>query len=165
MALLLHEHAAEAGRMAPRVAICHERDGECDERESAMKDLINTKEVRDTETLLCHLGRAPAEHAGMANVPIYGGSTILSDTLEDRDVRNKDNPSYGRFGTPLSRVLEAALCKLVNFRSILFPSGQSACSHSLLACLKAGDDVLISDGAFTRRLELSRTLQCAFQGW
>ncbi|MGY8684588.1 cystathionine beta-lyase [Bradyrhizobium sp. UFLA05-153] len=114
-----------------------------------MKDLNDNKVVRDTETLLCHLGRAPAEHAGMVNVPIYRGSTIVSETLEDWDARNKDHPSYGRFGTPLSRALEAAVCKLEGgFRSILFPSGQSACTHSLLACLKAGDDVLISDGVY-----------------
>ncbi|MGL3104351.1 cystathionine beta-lyase [Bradyrhizobium sp. BR 1432] len=114
-----------------------------------MKALEDKSDVRDTETLLCHLGRAPAEHAGMANVPIYRGSTIVSETLEEWDIRNKDNPSYGRFGTPLSRALEAAICKLEGgYRSILFPSGQSACTHSLLACLKAGDAVLISDGVY-----------------
>ncbi|WP_082813810.1 cystathionine beta-lyase [Bradyrhizobium sp. DOA1] len=114
-----------------------------------MKYLQDEKDVRDTETLLCRLGRAPAEHAGMVNVPIYRGSTIISETLEEWDIRNKDNPSYGRFGTPLSRALETAICKLEGgYRSILFPSGQSACSHSLLACLKAGDSVLISDGVY-----------------
>ncbi|KRQ09652.1 cystathionine beta-lyase [Bradyrhizobium manausense] len=114
-----------------------------------MKDLNDDKNLRDTETLLCHLGRAPAEHAGMVNVPIYRGSTIISETLEEWDDRNKDNPSYGRFGSPLSRALEAAICKLEGgFRSILFPSGQSACTHSLLACVKAGDAVLISDGVY-----------------
>ncbi|WP_051389872.1 cystathionine beta-lyase [Bradyrhizobium sp. Ec3.3] len=113
-----------------------------------MEDL-NDKEPGDTETLLCRLGRAPAEHAGMVNVPIYRGSTIVSETLEDWDIRNKDTPSYGRFGSPLSRALEAAVCKLEGgFRSILFPSGQSACTHSLLACLKAGDAILISDGVY-----------------
>ncbi|WP_445219927.1 cystathionine beta-lyase [Bradyrhizobium sp. Pa8] len=114
-----------------------------------MKGLNDDKGARDTETLLCHLGRAPAEHAGMVNVPIYRGSTIVSETLEDWDIRNKDNPSYGRFGSPLSHALEAAVCKLEGgFRSILFPSGQSACTHSLLACLKAGDSVLITDGVY-----------------
>lgn len=107
------------------------------------------KGERDAETLVCHLGRAPAEHAGMVNVPIYRGSTIVSETLEEWDIRNRGNPSYGRFGSPLSRALEAAVCKLEGgFRSILFPSGQSACTHALLACLKAGDSVLISDGVY-----------------
>ncbi|UVO30561.1 PLP-dependent transferase [Bradyrhizobium arachidis] len=60
-------------------------------------------------------------------MPIYRGSTIVSESA-----------------------LEAAVCKLEGgFRSILFPSGQFACTHSVLACLKAGDAVLISDGVYS----------------
>ncbi|WP_198024834.1 cystathionine beta-lyase [Bradyrhizobium sp. Cp5.3] len=115
-----------------------------------MKRLRDDRDMPAIETLLCHLGRTPAEHAGMVNVPVYRGSTILAETLEDWEKQNKDYPSYGRFGSPLSRALEAAICKLEGgYRSILFPSGQSACTHALLGCLKAGDRVLISDGVYT----------------
>ena len=104
------------------------------------------------DTRLSHLGRAPAEHAGMVNVPIYRGSTILSETLEDWESRKRDdNPmaNYGRFGSPLSRALESAICELEGgYRSILFPSGLSACTHALLGVLKAGDHLLISDSVY-----------------
>ena len=79
---------------------------------------------------------APAEHAGMVNVPVYRGSTILSETLEEwESKKGRNNPlaSYGRFGSPLTRSLEAAICELEGgYRSILFPSGLSACTHALL---------------------------------
>ena len=106
----------------------------------------------EIDTQLSHLGRAPAEHAGMVNVPIYRGSTILSETLEDWESRKRDdNPmaNYGRFGSPLSRALETAICELEGgYRSILFPSGLSACTHALLGVLKAGDHLLISDSVY-----------------
>jgi cystathionine beta-lyase len=106
----------------------------------------------ETDTQLSHLGRAPAEHAGMVNVPIYRGSTILSKTLEEWEAAKRDdNPmaNYGRFGSPLSRALEAAMCELEGgYRSILFPSGLSACTHALLGLLSGGDHLLISDNVY-----------------
>jgi cystathionine beta-lyase len=106
----------------------------------------------DLHTKLAHLGRAPAEHKGMVNVPVYRGSTIVADSLEEWDSRKTaDNPmaSYGRFGSPLTRSLEHAICDLEGgYRSILFPSGLSACTHSLMGLLKAGDHLLISDSVY-----------------
>ncbi|WPB56305.1 cystathionine beta-lyase [Xylophilus sp. GOD-11R] len=106
----------------------------------------------DTHTRLAHLGRSPADHAGLVNVPVYRGSTILANSLEEWDSRKSvSNPmaSYGRFGSPLSRALEDSICELEGgFRSILFPSGLSACTHTLVGLLKAGDHLLISDSVY-----------------
>lgn len=106
----------------------------------------------ELHTQLAHLGRAPAEHAGMVNVPVYRGSTILSETLEEWESRKSEgNPmaSYGRFGSPLTRALESAVCELEGgFRSILFPSGLSACTHALLGLLEGGDHLLMSDSVY-----------------
>ncbi|MBO4228511.1 cystathionine beta-lyase [Bradyrhizobium neotropicale] len=115
-----------------------------------MKNLSGSNNQRQTETQLSHLGREPAKHAGMVNVPIYRGSTILSETLEEWESRKRDPTlTYGRFGSPLSRALETAVCELEGgYRSILFPSGLSACAHSLLGVLKAGDHLLISDSVY-----------------
>lgn len=88
----------------------------------------------------------------MVNVPVYRGSTILSETLEEWEARRTaDNPmaSYGRFGTPITRSLESAVSELEGgYRSIVFPSGLSACTHALLGMLKAGDHVLLSDSVY-----------------
>ncbi|MGY3622057.1 cystathionine beta-lyase [Bradyrhizobium sp. USDA 10063] len=115
-----------------------------------MKYVNDGEHLSKTETQLAHLGREPGKHGGMVNVPIYRGSTILSETLEEWESR-KRNPihTYGRFGSPLSRALETAVCELEGgYRSILFPSGLSACTHSLLGVLKAGDHLLISDSVY-----------------
>lgn len=111
-----------------------------------MKYLEDSKDL-DIETRLSRLGRAPAEHSGMVNMPVYRGSTIVSETLEEYESRRQSDPTanYGRFGSPLSRALELAVCELEGgYRSLLFQSGLSACTHSLLGVLRAGDHVLIS---------------------
>ncbi|WP_407175591.1 cystathionine beta-lyase [Bradyrhizobium sp. STM 3562] len=87
----------------------------------------------------------------LTNIPIYRASTILSETLEEWESRKQNViGSYGRFGSPLSRALESAVCELEGgYRSILFPSGLSACTHSLIGVLKAGDHVLITDSVYS----------------
>lgn len=47
-----------------------------------MKHVGDGKGFREPKTQLSHIGRAPAEHGGMVNVPVYRGSTIISETLE-----------------------------------------------------------------------------------
>jgi cystathionine beta-lyase len=117
-----------------------------------MKSLSLGRTSFELDTRLAHMGRAPAEHAGMVNVPVYRGSTILSETLEEwESKKGRNNPlaSYGRFGSPLTRSLEAAICELEGgYRSILFPSGLSACTHALLGLLKSGDHLLLSDSVY-----------------
>lgn len=105
-----------------------------------MKYLEDRKDL-EIETRLSRLGRAPAEHSGMVNMPVCRGSTIVSD-----EARKQSDPTgnYGRFGSPLSRARELAVCVLKGgYRSLLLPSGLSACTHSLLGALSAGDHVLI----------------------
>lgn len=117
-----------------------------------MQNLPVDDALPGTCTKLAHIGRASADHSGMVNVPVYRGSTILSGTLEEWESRKTaDNPmaSYGRFGTPLTRSLEDAISELEGgYRSIVFPSGLSACTHTLLGLLKAGDHVLMSDSVY-----------------
>lgn len=104
------------------------------------------------ETSLVHVGRNPAAHAGLVNMPIHRGSTILSTSLDEWESRKTpDNPmaSYGRFGTPTTRALEEAVCELEGgHRSIVFPSGLAGCVHALMAFLRTGDHVLISDSVY-----------------
>ena len=106
----------------------------------------------EVHTQLVEAGRSPSEHAGMVNVPVYRGSTILANSLEEWESRkSEDNPmaSYGRFGTPLTRSLEHAMSQLEGgYRSTLFPSGLSACTHALMGLLQAGDHLLMSDSVY-----------------
>jgi len=103
-------------------------------------------------TRLSHMGRDSAAHGGFVNVPVYRGSTILAESLEQwNSAKTADNPmaNYGRFGSPLTRSLESAICGLEGGAgSVVFPSGLSACTHALMGLVSAGDHVLITDSVY-----------------
>ncbi|MBC7522547.1 MAG: cystathionine beta-lyase [Sandarakinorhabdus sp.] len=104
-------------------------------------------------TQLVHAGRGPGYTDGIVNPPVWRASTILFDTLADLDAAIK-NPDaglyYGRRGTPTQWALENALTGLEpgGAGTKLFPSGVAAITASLLAVVKAGDTVLITDSAY-----------------
>ncbi len=104
------------------------------------------------ETQLTHTGRKPSNFYGMVNTPVFRGSTIISENLEDWDAcKEPDNPyaSYGRFGTPTTRSFEQAIATMEGgFQSLVFPSGLSACTHGLLAFVRSGDHVLLTDSVY-----------------
>ncbi|WP_423825914.1 cystathionine beta-lyase [Sandarakinorhabdus cyanobacteriorum] len=105
------------------------------------------------------LAQAGRDHAvDMVNVPVARASTILFENLADLDRAIRDPDAglyYGRRGTQSHWALEDALTGLEPGAAgtKLFPSGVAAITTSLLACLKAGDELLITDSAY----EPSRT--------
>ena len=105
-----------------------------------------------TDTLLTSTGRDPAAYGGYVNTPLFRGSTILSASFEAwESAKQTDNPygNYGRFGSPTTRSLEGAIATLEGgYKSLVFPSGLSACTHTLLAFLSSGDHALISDSVY-----------------
>ncbi len=104
------------------------------------------------ETTLIHTGRDSERFDGMVNTPVFRGSTILASNLtqwESRKTPGNPMASYGRFGSPTTRALEQAIAQLEGgHRSWVFPSGLSACTHSLLALVQQGDHVLMSDSVY-----------------
>jgi cystathionine beta-lyase len=107
------------------------------------------------ETRLVHAGRHPEEQHGVVNTPVYHASTVLSPNLADWEQKKKDYAAdkpgvyYGRHGTPTLAALEEAVAELEGgYRSMLYPSGLAACACALIAYVKAGDHVLISDSAY-----------------
>ncbi len=100
------------------------------------------------ETLLTHLGRDPADQFGFVNTPVYRGSTVLFKTLADMEAQQQ-RFLYGRAGNPTTESVEAVINALEGgHRTRLVPSGLAAITIALLSCVKAGDDVLISDSAY-----------------
>lgn len=102
-------------------------------------------------TLLTQLGRPDA---GWANTPIVKGSTYLFDSLAHlRSTRAKREQervlSYGARGNETLHALEDAITTLEGgYRAKLFPTGLAAIAITLLAYLKSGDHVLISDSVY-----------------
>ena len=85
------------------------------------------------ETKLVGAGRTPSLHAGAVNTPVYRASTFLFPDVETM-FDNSQPYTYGRRGTPTTRALEDAFCELEGgARTVLTPSGLSACTLAILA--------------------------------
>ncbi len=106
------------------------------------------------DTLLAHAGRDPAANFGVVNPPVYHASTIVHQSVADLEKAQKnrygvDQVVYGRYGTPTTFALEQAVAALEGgTRAIAFCSGAAACYSALLAFVKAGDHVLVTDSVY-----------------
>ncbi|GHA10339.1 cystathionine beta-lyase [Devosia pacifica] len=101
-----------------------------------------------TETLLTHHGRAPEDQFGFVNTPVYRGSTVLFKTLADLEAQSQPY-LYGRAGNPTTTSVEALITKLEGAHATrLVPSGLSSITIALLACVEAGDEILVTDSAY-----------------
>jgi cystathionine beta-lyase len=107
------------------------------------------------QTRLLHNGKAPAFVGGAAvNPPIVRASTVLfADAAQQREMRARRSHervfSYGARGTPTAFALEDAVSELEGaYRTRLFPTGLAAIGMTVLAYLRPGDHVLISDGVY-----------------
>jgi cystathionine beta-lyase len=104
--------------------------------------------VTRKDTKIIEAGRDPALHAGAVNTPVYRASTILFPDLETMRTEAQAY-TYGRRGTPTTRGLEQAVCGLEGgARTVLTPSGLSACTLAILSVCGAGDHILVTDSVY-----------------
>ena len=93
-------------------------------------------------------------------------STVVFDTAEklrQRNYKDKKQFTYGLLGTPTSRRLERQLVAIdMVEHAILFPSGLSAISTTMLALLKSGDRALLPSNVYAPALEVAKYLQQQF---
>ncbi len=102
------------------------------------------------ETRLVVGGRDPFAYHGFVNPPVYHASTVLYPSADDL-IAHRARYQYGRRGTPTSEALEGAIQAIEGpgcAGVALVPSGLSAISTALLAALKSGDHVLVTDSAY-----------------
>src|SRR5690554_5131977 len=94
------------------------------------------------DTLLAHAGRAPEDHQGMVNTPVFRTSTVLYPSVEAYDAPHDitEKPvSYGRHGTPTTHAFEKAVAELEGaYQALATPNGLSAIVIALLAVVKPG---------------------------
>lgn len=92
---------------------------------------------------------------------IHRASTILFDDAQSYRNRGKRGPegySYGLYGTPTTRALEAKFSALTGAaRTLLVPSGQAANAIAAMTILSSGDHVLITDTAYPAMRSLADT--------
>jgi cysteine-S-conjugate beta-lyase len=111
-----------------------------------------------SDTKIVRAGRRPEWSQRVVNPPVWRASTILFDDVAaiDEAKPGHGNFYYGLHGTPTQWSLAEALTELEPGAAgtMLYSSGLSAVSTSLLTVLAPGDEVLIVESAYgpTRRL-------------
>jgi len=102
----------------------------------------------DDETRLIRAGASPKTLAKTVGPPIQKGSTVLlpnAASLYDDD----SYLTYGRQGLAAQAALQDALAEMEGAKTVtLYPSGLAALTGALLAVLKAGDEVLVTDAIY-----------------
>ncbi|MBM4305888.1 MAG: cystathionine beta-lyase [Deltaproteobacteria bacterium] len=110
-------------------------------------------------TLFVELGRNFNSDICTANLPVYHASTVLFESLAhaqaqlDASERGELGAShYGTIGTPTTFALRDALARIEgaghSCRAAIMPSGLMAITTLLLAYLKPGDHLLVTDSVY-----------------
>ncbi len=104
-------------------------------------------------TRIVHSGRGGKYAPGMINVPVYHASTIVFPTVaEFRQAvarRNEQVLYYGRRGTPTQWALADAMTELEGGAGcVLYGSGLAVITASILAFVKTGDHLLMTDSVY-----------------
>jgi cysteine-S-conjugate beta-lyase len=113
----------------------------------------------DLSARLVEAGRKGVPHTPVANTPVYRASTILFNSIEQAQevgpktaTGERHATSYGTVGTSTTFALMDALAEIEgrghDTRAALAPSGLAAITTALLAFLKPGDHMLMSDSVY-----------------
>ncbi|WP_108610468.1 cystathionine beta-lyase [Aminobacter sp. MSH1] len=118
-----------------------------------MADHDDARRKRGLLTTLTRAGRSTENTARYVNPPVYRGSTVLFDTVEDRQravsSRYGRAVSYGVNGGANHHALEDAVAAIEGGdRCQIVSSGAAACSVALLSVLRSGEHVLVTDGVY-----------------
>jgi cystathionine beta-lyase len=108
-----------------------------------------------TRTKLAQKGRTAHTRPGTVNLPVTRASTVTFESVaEMQDVQRRFDadeaiPTYGMVNMPLRVAFEELMVELEGgYRAATFPTGLAANAYAILACVKAGDHVLMTDSAY-----------------
>ncbi|MEO0870900.1 MAG: PLP-dependent transferase, partial [Pseudomonadota bacterium] len=105
-------------------------------------------------TRLAHAGRRPEWTGRVVNTPVWRASTHLYENEAQRKAAtglDRDGDFfYGRRGAPTQWSLAEALTQIEPGAAgtVLYPSGVAAIAGALLAVMRPGDTVLMTDNAY-----------------
>ena len=109
-------------------------------------------------TAIVRAGRDKSITGPFVNPPVVHASTVLYDSVDDM-VHRRQRYTYGRRGTPTIEALSKALSELDGAAgTVLCPSGLSAISTALLACLSSGDHLLMVDSVYAPARHFAGTI-------
>lgn len=115
-------------------------------------------------TQLVEAGRRPEWTGAIVNPPVWRASTHIFETEADRkaalSANNDGQFYYGRRGAPTQWALADALTGLEPgaYGTMLYPSGVAAIAASLMAVLRPGDMLLVTDNAYEPTRNIARGL-------
>ena len=106
-------------------------------------------------TRLIHGGRKAHTQPGLVNLPVARASTVTFDSMAHmKDVQRAFDagepvPTYGITNMPLRVAFEELMVEIEGgHRAATYPSGLAAVTAALLACVKAGDHILVTDACY-----------------
>ena len=112
-------------------------------------------------TRAVHAGEVRYNEYGSVTTPIVQTSTFIFKNVEEiRKLVTGDVErfEYGRYGHPTQLAAERKLAALEEAEdAVLFSSGMSAITTTLLFLLKAGDHMIITDDAYKRTLDFCKS--------
>ena len=113
------------------------------------------------ETRAIHAGEARRRFADSLTTPIIQTSTFTfenSQDIENYTRKGLDHYEYGRYGNPTASIAEKRLADLEGAGDcVVFSSGMSAITTTILALVQSGDHIVITDDSYKKTLEFCRS--------
>ena len=106
-------------------------------------------------TRLAQGGRTARSQPGTVNLPVARASTVtFASIAEMQEVQRRFDadepvPTYGMLNMPIRVAFEEMMVALEGgHRAVTFPTGLAANVVAILACVKAGDHILVTDSVY-----------------
>lgn len=119
---------------------------------------INTRSI--------HAGEERFKYADALTTPIVMTSTYTfrdSQDVKEFGSKAKERYEYGRYGNPTENVATTRLCDLEGAEDgVIFSSGMSAITTTILSLVKTGDHVVITDDSYKKTLEFTKSYLVRF---
>ena len=113
-----------------------------------------------------HAGEDRSRYADSITTPIVQTSTYVfkdSKEVEAYTKRGKARFEYGRYGNPTEQVAARRLAALEAAEDcVVFSSGMSAITTTILALVKSNDHIVITDDAYKKTLEFCNSYLLRF---
>ncbi len=108
-----------------------------------------------------HAGESRKKYADSITTPIVQTATFTfssSKDIEEYTKKGKEHFEYGRYGNPTASIAERRLADLEGAEDcVVFSSGMSAITTTILSLVKSGDHIVITDDSYKKTLEFCRS--------
>ncbi|MHC4482140.1 MAG: trans-sulfuration enzyme family protein [Planctomycetota bacterium] len=116
---------------------------------------------KSLSTRSIHAGEPRKKYADSLTTPIIQTSTFTfrnSKHIEDFTKKGKEHFEYGRYGNPTAKIAEKRLADLEGAEDcVVFSSGMSAITTTILSLLRSGDHIVITDDSYKKTLEFCQS--------